>query len=70
MSVQKIQESEEIKMMVAIFFMAAFAYVLFSAAYINAMIEYRKQEQQYNDLMFRFSRRQSMYDIYKRGGRR
>ena len=56
--------------MVAIFFMAAFAYVLFSAAYINAMIEDRKQEQQYNDWMFRYSRRQSMYDIYKRGGRR
>ena len=57
-------------MMVAIFFMAAFVYVLFSVAYINATIEDRKQDQQYNDWMFRYSRRNSMYDIYKRGGRR
>ena len=57
-------------MMVAIFFMAAFVYVLFSVAYINATIEDRKQEQQYNDWLFRYSHRKSMYDIYKRGGRR
>ena len=56
--------------MVAIIFMAAVAYVLFSVAYINATIEDRKQEQQYNDWLFRYSRRKSMYDIYKRGGRR
>ena len=57
-------------MMVAIFFMAAFVYVLFSVAYINATIDDRKKEQQYNDWLFRYSRRNSMYDIYKRGGRR